>query len=136
MRVFALASLFLLVGCDGAIDAPGFGDAGTDAANPAQGSEAGGDAAVDCNALMRRHDELLRDARTCCAVCTVVQCTEIIDDLCCPVVVTQKRADLLQVIADIKKSCGPIACAGDCATPVKQCSPENPNEPASRGTCL
>lgn len=138
-RVF-LASLFLLsiAACGGGV--AGVSDAGaSDDSGGARDATADGagirDASdLSCDVLLRRIDELRAATRECCAECRVPQCTQQVDDLCCPLSVTTPNAEFAGAVAEYKRRCPGVACpAVPCRLkPSYQC---DPGTTAGKGTC-
>jgi hypothetical protein len=98
-------------GAKGSDTGVGGGDAGHDAT-----AEAGADGGVDCNALLLALNEDRDKARTCCATCNIVQCTQKANDLCCPISVNDTSSPAVvafeAALTAYLQSCGPVNCPG------------------------
>ncbi len=125
MARLALFSCALLLACGGQVASVGDGG-GVDASPIAKDSSSDAPPSVDCNALRTNIDTLSQQARTCCPICNVQQCTHVAQGLCCPISITGDSApDLDKAVAQYKNLCGPVACpAVPCpAAPSKICPP-------------
>jgi len=121
--------------------------AAVDTAKDASTSDAAGDGAADaradaadastdvpvldgdaCASLLANVDRLRPTARTCCPSCNALQCTETVDDVCCPISVTHADAQDVVAFADavraFRAQCAPMCPGRPCApTPTNDCDP-------------
>lgn len=144
MRRSLLAAIFasslLASACGGSV-APvedgGALDANGDGASDARPDDgAPGDGALEtCAALEARLETLRTAARECCPVCRALQCTIMVEDLCCPLSATSPQPEMVAAVAEYKSRCGPVACpAMPCSVaPSGTCDP-SASDP-SVGTC-
>jgi hypothetical protein len=115
-------------GAQGGTGSAAGGDGGAGVGGNAGGSSVGGAGGADCVALQRAVNDALTAAKVCDPTIDIETCTQVVDGVCCPVVVntmnTAQIADYSAALATLRAS----ACVIDC--PAVKCDPD-PN-----GGCL
>lgn len=82
----------------------------------------------DCATLLARIDQRRPDALKCCATCGALPCGQTVDDVCCPISVSDSNApavvDFGAAVDAYRQRCNP-ACAGSTcpAVPSQDCDP-------------
>lgn len=97
----------VLVGCGGTVVGPQV-DASSDSAMTTDGG-------VDCNQVLRELTTAQTAAAQCCTTCKSPQCSQQIDGLCCPLIITDPVSDASKAaVAALEKTrslgCGPRSC--------------------------
>ncbi len=99
-RLLACLGFIVLSACGGTVATVGgatdAGDGGSDAkeqeagsdSQPANDGGSPGDGSSSCDALNARIDALRQQALQCCPTCNILQCSHLIEDICCPLDVT------------------------------------------------
>ncbi len=139
MRLSLLIALTLLAaaGCGGQVAGPidaGAGDG--QAADATSDVKVDAPPAVDCTKLAADIGDLEEQARTCCAFCNSVQCSHVVDGLCCPVSITSDQAPALAAALAKFKAAG---CVAGCPAVLCPTAPSNVcgpgKDPNGAGRC-
>jgi len=74
----------------------------------------GGTGGNDCNALRNEVLTKLAQAQICCPYCDALQCTAIVEGMCCPVLVNSNGQQTQSYLAALKKLLQTPGCAPIC----------------------
>jgi hypothetical protein len=105
----------LLLGCGGAVTGPiddaSVSDTTTnDAPHTSDVTLITDVSPVDCMALLAKIDARRQELKVCCPFCGQQQCTNVVQDLCCPFSATATNVtDFTAMVAQAKQYC-PVAC--------------------------
>lgn len=93
-------------------------------------------AGLSCEALVQTIDARRPTVLSCCPICRVPQCAQLVDDLCCPISATSPDPAFVAAVAEYKRRCPPRACpAIVCRTePSRACEPVSGTP--STGACV
>ncbi len=122
MKSLSCALALVLCACGGAIDTTLLdgGDGGGGGGNDGGGGQKDGQPQADCNALYQQVQSLEAAATACCPTCNVMQCTQQVDGLCCPLTVDNPDSSDVKAYesalkafrdANCSTACPAIACA-------------------------
>jgi hypothetical protein len=108
--------------------APGVYDSATEGGD---GGASGRDAtsadapgASSCDDLYAQIAQQKADAQTCCPTCKSIQCSAVVQDLCCPISVQAAKADqLTALIQQFNAACHHACPAIPCPRVSMQCDP-------------